>query len=442
MKTYFDLKRRIAHLFDTPIPLNLLDDVSDLGIIAGGSMVYALNDFVPFDSVGDIDIFCPSIGTFRLILNLIIQTYPDYELSCPDEKTYSILNVAIPNEKVKFQLIYNKWDDPLDLIRSFDFDYVQCGIFKGELLITEDCKISHETRNISKCANTAFKNFRTIKAINKGFTCPVITNTLETYNDYKIIRLEDIKLSEFSEYDYSSNLNNDYLGYLNNTKNDVRLEDALIVSLEIVETKHLNLGNFCIKIGNDIIKKGVVSILLDIESCVKGRVNVRGKTKEYFDMIITHCDNIEPGKYVCLVRAYILDNKLRLKILEVIPMARPIEFSENFKIKGVYQDNCENYGKYNNVLECINRLSSRNKYIRGNQLELNNCKIKALESFLYYIKKKTELTAIQKACYQMNVDFNKLNDCSVDFIFFTNLQGEIKTVNEMIEFIEGFSCAK
>ena len=55
----YDLSSYLGHTLQ--IKKNNLEDIFKIlntkGVIAGGSVVYALNDFVPKTSVGDIDIF-------------------------------------------------------------------------------------------------------------------------------------------------------------------------------------------------------------------------------------------------------------------------------------------------------------------------------------------------------------------------------------------------
>ncbi len=143
--------KRISSLFkDDQTHYPLLVELSKIGVIAGGSIVYVLNDYVPDKSVGDVDIFCNSEENFIKALDCIREhcgntddiQYHVFAGLNPYE--LSVLTITIPNERVKYQLIYKEFDGPEDVINDFDFDYVQCAIHSGKLYITKECKESGE----------------------------------------------------------------------------------------------------------------------------------------------------------------------------------------------------------------------------------------------------------------------------------------------------------
>ena len=74
----YDLSSYLGHTLQ--IKKNNLEDIFKIlntkGVIAGGSVVYALNDFVPKTSVGDIDIFINDPKIFKECLGLIKENYP------------------------------------------------------------------------------------------------------------------------------------------------------------------------------------------------------------------------------------------------------------------------------------------------------------------------------------------------------------------------------
>lgn len=208
---------KFAKIFNSNETLDLLDKLQNDHVIAGGSIVWFLNDFVPKSSIGDIDVFINSkekfIETAEYILNkyngrLFRQTYCEYgeysketlidnELTtsseiCGDQivcrsdnhinyvymvgnkvakTTWSVYNIKIKDEPVDIQLIYLEYDNPNDIIMSFDFDYVQCALHKNNLYITEDCKDSHRTRSVQYSFGSV-DYARLAKAIDKGFKAP------------------------------------------------------------------------------------------------------------------------------------------------------------------------------------------------------------------------------------------------------------------------------
>lgn len=170
---------RISSLFTTHVPVYVLRDLCNLGVIAGGSVVFAMNNFVPKDSIGDVDIFLRTADDFQQALSLIRSNFPSAGLSIPCNSGYygmSVLNIKISQDDIPFQLIYKKWSDPNDLISKFDLDYVQCGIFNCSIFRTEECRESHKERRVIRYWGRDFRDCRSLKAIKKGFSCPLFLN--------------------------------------------------------------------------------------------------------------------------------------------------------------------------------------------------------------------------------------------------------------------------
>lgn len=74
---------------------------------------------------------------------------------------------------MSIQLILSPFTDPMDLIESFDLDYVQCALHNNLIYKTDACTESHLQRAIlcyiSECKFTRFS-----KALKKGFTAPYL----------------------------------------------------------------------------------------------------------------------------------------------------------------------------------------------------------------------------------------------------------------------------
>ena len=157
----------------------ILIKIADFGIIAGGSVVYALNKFVPKQSVGDIDIFVlnEDINIFHKLRGIISNA------TCclsPEESKYHweelegeqrMKTATYNNSKGKpIQLILSKMKNPQELMNNFDLDYVKCYFHKGMFCVTEDCQKSHETKTITLPDNPNNDiEVRIQKARKKGF---------------------------------------------------------------------------------------------------------------------------------------------------------------------------------------------------------------------------------------------------------------------------------
>jgi hypothetical protein len=169
-----ELVRISNNLFDgNEKVLNLLSKLSNIGIIAGGSVVYALNSFVPKETVGDIDVFVNTKIDFWKCVELIYEKFPDCKFTIGSSHIVnhptSIINVNIVETKSPpIQLILREFVSPKKLLKNFDIDYVQCGIHNNKLLITKFCKESHKERKILR-VRPNIKEERLIKATRKNF---------------------------------------------------------------------------------------------------------------------------------------------------------------------------------------------------------------------------------------------------------------------------------
>nr|QBK92551.1 MAG: tRNA nucleotidyltransferase/poly(A) polymerase [Pithovirus LCPAC401] len=151
-------------------------EISTLGVIAGGSVVYALNDFVPEQSVGDVDIFV--FGENKKIFNelsVIIRAATGCLFPKESEHYWEGANlmqvVTFENSHGKsIQLILSKMKDPQELVSNFTLDYVRCYFHKGMFGVAEDAQKSHMSRTITlPDGNHDDIEVRIQKALKKGF---------------------------------------------------------------------------------------------------------------------------------------------------------------------------------------------------------------------------------------------------------------------------------
>lgn len=163
-------------------PKELLLELSSVGFIAGGSVVYALTDYVPVTSVGDIDVFVPSESVFNYCLKLLNKkcAVEDYLVYNKDE--ISVATVVL-RDYVNVQLIMAQADTMEQVLHSFDLDYVQCGIHCGKLYQTEACKQALAARTVSLIYDTRCNLKRLQKAVKKGFSVPLVLKCMKDCND-------------------------------------------------------------------------------------------------------------------------------------------------------------------------------------------------------------------------------------------------------------------
>lgn len=173
-----NFEQAIARLSVLLPSIDLLKFLTDNALIAGGSVVYALNEFVPVSSVGDIDVFIPSIETFKNVQTAISDHFVAKltPMGFLGNNSYSIVNVKIEDVKTEIQLIYRPYSNPNEILGTFDLDYVQCGLFNRSIIETPRCKRSHKDRCINEFLGVSriFRKKRIHKAINKGFKCPLV----------------------------------------------------------------------------------------------------------------------------------------------------------------------------------------------------------------------------------------------------------------------------
>lgn len=182
---------RIAYLFRNRKLSHLVVDLNKRFLIAGGSVVYALNHFVPPHSVGDVDFFINSVDDFKEIVHLLLsygcckvfvplvymQVHFFYLMQYEYSKETAVVSFSFPKETVQIQLIFQEHSTVWDVLETFDLDYVQCGILNGNVFMTEACSQSHSQRKVLRWDGiNCPKIYRFEKALLKGFESPVFGN--------------------------------------------------------------------------------------------------------------------------------------------------------------------------------------------------------------------------------------------------------------------------
>lgn len=206
--------------------MDVLWDLQCYGVIAGGSIVYATCDFVAKSSVGDIDLFVSSEEYALEALKYLIDRFPEYTLktNCTELDEGVSIIAFHHNERIPIQIICKKFINPLDLIESFDIDYVQCGVNQDKFYQTTRCQTSHDTKYVRYSRGKCFRNGRFQKAILKGFSAPILSFEKRAKSTYNDISAENVFFREMSrEHDAYA---------LHNSKDEwLDLETAKIVGI-------------------------------------------------------------------------------------------------------------------------------------------------------------------------------------------------------------------
>ena len=158
--------------------LNILDSLQRIGVIAGSSVSSVL---VPIDfsnKVHDIDVFVDTEEAFNQALKTLQHPCSIYHIfDRPlDENLLSVVAVTHPFFKIDIQVIMHCCETPIDVIKKFDLDYVQCAVHKGQLMVTPEFQEMSENPRASVLKfnkGQILKGYRLSKAIDKGFRAPL-----------------------------------------------------------------------------------------------------------------------------------------------------------------------------------------------------------------------------------------------------------------------------
>lgn len=335
----------IDRLLDFIDEKEVLTFLSEHGIIAGGSIAYALNKFVPEESVGDIDVFINSKEVFKQILNYLLELGSDqtnlfdirwgnndisiyaYEKEIlTDSPIVSQLTIHnIPGIRKKIQLVCKPWKTPMKLLTSFDLDYIQCGYYKGKLYMTDQCKKAHKTGTVSYFNDMRLKYERLTKAQNKGFKTFMLASSKEfkpngDESNRKMIKIdpEDLKNQKIqikeTNYYFPTPTDSIYVDF----------NKLALVGWEPVREYQFSdssnvYGQFIFSDGTNQIKKEIVGTEIEVEKWFPANENIdrpaivmKNKILGVDKIMLAKNMYMKPGKkYVVLMSIRIYTHKDR-----------------------------------------------------------------------------------------------------------------------------------
>jgi len=453
---------KLSELFNKHYFNYFIKFLNEVGVIAGGSIVYLLNNYVPKTTVGDIDVFINDknelIDSIKMLQSICpneckFNYFENYRTSGENEMIYgiSVVTAIIENEDVSFQFILQDYKDVLQVLESFDIDYVQCGLHENEIYTTDICKISHINRCINQFSELPLCMNRLLKAHNKGFATPLFGNFVNRVQP--------------CGFDLNSNdLNGNDLYYFierDKDRNNYRMEDAIVTGivlkgspivepLKFPDGRETKYGQFKVEFGENvqlcefictkIIIKEVYEIHVAIEPIKFGNRTFKRLRNNTGIELTT-------GESCAVINSYLFNDELYFAVNKVINAnVREIKISDNFEIPIVkgYMTNTYDSSHTKN-LDSVNKLIKQHREIsnkkRNRQGNLSFIKYKAYECFIYYLKKDNETIAIRKACSQMVYDSHKINgDGLCSFLLLSTIDLiKYKNIGEMIYFIEGFN---
>jgi hypothetical protein len=141
--------------------VDVIDDLSKLGTIAGGSTLYC---FDPENlQVNDIDLFVGSIENLRKAVEIIkINFTVEKYTQCG-----AVLEIYVENNP-KFQIVMLQDGNVDFVLNNFDLDYVRCGYFNEQFYATDEMMNAFNNKQISVYKGL-FVPMRLDKAVEKGF---------------------------------------------------------------------------------------------------------------------------------------------------------------------------------------------------------------------------------------------------------------------------------
>jgi hypothetical protein len=143
------------------LELDLLTQLNEIGIIAGGSIVASLID-CPFDDV-DVFLFC----TLKEASGRV-----GFSFGYNEGTVATFFRNGRKIQLIHNEQIFGRNPTPTSILERFDDDYCRCGIHKGEFYQTEECKEAISSMTIKEING---HDHRLKKALEKGFRIPYLT---------------------------------------------------------------------------------------------------------------------------------------------------------------------------------------------------------------------------------------------------------------------------
>lgn len=457
----------LPKLFENAGATELLSKLTEKVLIAGGSVVYdqmAKKNKIDKSEINDVDLFVfqgkdqhtqieeiitiiskyisieeisIGIGTYfkelgdELTKELTNEDQIDGE--DPDDEI-SVINVKLEGESTLFQIIITDCKTPLEVLNSFDMDYVQTGYYQNKFYITKFCIKSHTDSQIYKISPKV-KSSRLLKAATKGFKTILFESDVTT----KRITYEKILFEQLKKLKLRPIIKNEELINVGKFKYYQRRKDFKTFENksgdEIVISKYF----FEIKVDDNVIIPKVKTIairckVIDVVDGVYLKVDLVEYTKTIIWIDLSSEMKFKKGEtYVLMVRG--VNSSATGVIFKPLKVVRVVDIVNSDLISNIMPDITPPKNSYE-LLEFLSRHhSTLEMETRGKKSRALHIKSAAYKTFLYYIKNgKSEEKAIRKSVIQSRYDFDKWFD-SIGARPISYYEFKYKKIGDVLEMI-------
>ncbi len=453
----------LPKLFENAGAAELLSKLTEKVLIAGGSVVYdqmAKKNKIDKSKINDVDLFVfqnkDQHKQIEEIITLISKYIPIEEISVgigsyfkelgeklidEDLTEISVINVKLKGESTLFQIIITDCKTPLEVLNSFDMDYVQTGYYQNKFYITKFCIKSHANSQIYKISPKV-KSSRLLKAATKGFKTILfesdvtdVTTKLITYEKILFEQLKKLKLrpiikneelvdvGKFKYYQHRQT----FKTFKNKNGN------------EVVISKYF----FEIKVDDDVVipKVKTIAIRCKVIDVVDG-IYLKIDLVEYAKTIIWIDLNSEmkfkKGEtYILIVRG--VNSSATGVMFKPLKVMKVVDIVNSNLVSNIIPDATHPKNSYE-LLEFLSKKhSALEMETRDKKSRALHIKSGAYKTFLYYIKNgDSEEKAIRKSYNQSEYDFDKCFDSlgARPVSYYEFKYKKIESVLEMINKIE------
>jgi len=452
---------KMSHMYSTPgsqkALLELLTDIQEIGTIAGSSVSASLQiERVFHDNVHDIDVFVSTAADFDELIRMLndplsISVF-NHEHS---NKEYSVMSILHHLSRIPIQIIMRDDETPIDLIKKFDMDYIQCAVHKNSLYTTYEFDDTCCT-GLSRCFNVSqIRNFRLSKALDKGISVPLFGK----YSSDSLVRM--VKIDEEHALKAPKKFMMGYIPEKDRTT-EMRPYRSLVVSswestrsvypYTGVETRYGHFKVISAPAGDQEIVYGFQHICIPIEvtHCYADTKRLIIESSSHLIKMGINNNRIKytgddvptPGKYRAVICFCTCMGIKQVRADQLLPMSMNIT---DPIISDKFQWHCSTVDS-NKYDETPKMVRERENPIKGlikkyEELESHDRvafrKLNAYKAYLYEVDRSTDERAITCACRQMTIDMAKERGSDLGMLLFAGVP-HIKTLDQMVEYIEGF----
>ena len=440
--------KHLSKLFENDGAAELLLKLNKKVLIAGGSVVYdqmAEKNKIDKSKIGDVDLFVFKSEDYhkqvKKVINMISKYFEIEKISVgigsyTQEQTnsgISVLNIKLKEELTLFQIIITNDETPLQILNSFDMDYVQCGYYQNKLHITECCIKSHTNSRIYKISPSVKFN-RLLKAATKGFK----TILFESDANSKRITYKKIQIEQLIELNLSPIIKNEELVDVTKLKYYQHRQDFKTFQMndnEVIVSKYF----FGIKADDSVVIPKVKTIA------------IRCRVIDIVDDMFLKVDLVEYAKTIIWID---YDPKIKFKKNETYTlivrgvnsestnvMFKPlkiVDVIDSELVCNITPDIQPPKNSYELLKFLIKKYNELEMETEGKKSRAIHIKSGAYKAFLYHKKSmKSEEKAIRESIIQTKYDFDKwFNSGARPITYYELNYKKIESVLEMINKIE------